>query len=101
MKAGRERTEAGGSDAAKGGLLQSGGDLRSHPGLVAGAWEAAGRVKPPGSARERGSGRVGPPEGVPLTSPGAARRLPRSAPAAAAFPPSLVNNKSQAPSLSE
>lgn len=40
------------SDAAKGGFLESGGDFRGHPGLAAGAWEAAGeeKIKPAGVA---------------------------------------------------
>lgn len=44
------------SDAAKGGLLESGGDFRSHPGLVAGAWEAPRGDKAPGSGDRRASG---------------------------------------------
>lgn len=41
------------TDAAKGGLLESREDFRSHPGLVVGAWEAAREDKAPGSV-ERG-----------------------------------------------
>ena len=54
------------TDAAKGGLSESRGDFRNHPGLVAGAWEAAREDKAHGSG-ERESFR--PPEGVLLTSP--------------------------------
>lgn len=42
--------------AAKGGLLEGGGDFRNHPGLVAGAWEAASGDKAPGSGDRRASG---------------------------------------------
>lgn len=41
---------------AKGGLLESQGDFQSHPGLVAGAWEAAEKIKPPGVAIGRALG---------------------------------------------